>query len=178
MKKQSFKERYNVPLFAAAIVLVVVFVILLLLFPTQMNNGISAAFDWCTTAAGAPVQLMNLALIGFSLYIAFSKYGNVKLGKGKPKYSTFAWLGMIFTAGLGAGTMYWGILCTAIPLVCLLINVDLNVFKSLGIVVAFPILICEVILLWFVTKQLREDYGMMTDVEIKKLFANPEEAEK
>lgn len=105
----KLKEKYNIPLFLAAFALVVFFVILLLLFPTQMNNGISAAFNWCTSAAGTPVQLMNLSLIILSLYIALSKYGNVKLGKGKPKYSTFSWLGMIFTSGLGAATMYWGI---------------------------------------------------------------------
>lgn len=105
----KLKEKYNIPLFLAAFALVVFFVILLLLFPTQMNNGISAAFNWCTSAAGTPVQLLNLSLIILSLYIALSKYGNVKLGKGKPKYSTFSWLGMIFTSGLGAATMYWGI---------------------------------------------------------------------
>lgn len=71
----------------------------------------------------------------------------------------------------------WSILCTVIPLVCLLINVDLNVFKSLGIVVALPILLVEVFLLWYVAKQLREDYGMMTEVEIKKLFADEPVAE-
>ena len=44
----KLKEKYNIPLFLAAFALVVFFVILLLLFPTQMNNGISAAFNWCT----------------------------------------------------------------------------------------------------------------------------------
>ena len=41
----KLKEKYNIPLFLAAFALVVFFVILLLLFPTQMNNGISAAFN-------------------------------------------------------------------------------------------------------------------------------------
>lgn len=112
----KLKEKYNIPLFLAAFALVVFFVILLLLFPTQMNNGISAAFNWCTSAAGTPVQLLNLSLIILSLYIALSKYGNVKLGKGKPKYSTFSWLGMIFTSGLGAATMYWGHRGVDVPL--------------------------------------------------------------
>lgn len=50
----KLKEKYNIPLFLAAFALVVFFVILLLLFPTQMNNGISAAFNWCTSAAELP----------------------------------------------------------------------------------------------------------------------------
>ena len=47
----KLKEKYNIPLFLAAFALVVFFVILLLLFPTQMNNGISAAFNWCTSVS-------------------------------------------------------------------------------------------------------------------------------
>ena len=108
--KQSFKERYNVPLLAGSIALVLVMIVLLLVFPEGMKNGINAAFDWCTTAAGFPIQILNFVLIILSLYVALSKYGNVKLGTGKPRYSTFAWLGMVFTAGLGAATMYWGIM--------------------------------------------------------------------
>lgn len=107
--KRPFKERYNVPLISISTVIIIGFVALLVIFPEGMKSGINAAFDWCTAAVGTPVQLLNFALILFSLYIACSKYGNVKLGTGKPKYSTFSWIGMIFTAGLGAATMYWGI---------------------------------------------------------------------
>lgn len=109
MQKRPFKERYNVPLISVSALVIIAFVALLIIFPEGMKNGINSAFDWCTATVGAPVQLLNLALIILTLYIACSKYGNVKLGSGKPKYSTFSWLGMIFTAGLGAATMYWGI---------------------------------------------------------------------
>lgn len=85
----KLKEKYNIPLFLAAFALVVFFVILLLLFPTQMNNGISAAFNWCTSAAGTPVQLMNLSLIILSLYIALSKYGNVSSARESPSTARF-----------------------------------------------------------------------------------------
>ncbi|MEX0633991.1 BCCT family transporter [Serratia ureilytica] len=34
------------------------------------------------------------------LYLALSKYGNIRLGEGKPQYSTLAWLFMFICAGL------------------------------------------------------------------------------
>lgn len=44
-----------------------------------------------------------LLLIG----VAFSKYGNIKLGEGKPEYSTFKWIAMMMSCGLGSATCYW-----------------------------------------------------------------------
>lgn len=44
------------------------------------------------------------------LYLAFSKYGKIRLGTEAPQFSTFSWLALIFTAGIGSGIMYWGII--------------------------------------------------------------------
>ena len=46
----------------------------------------------------------------FSLFLAFSRYGKLKLGKDyeKPQYSYFAWFSMLFAAGMGIGLIFWG----------------------------------------------------------------------
>lgn len=44
-----------------------------------------------------------LLLIG----VAFSHFGNIKLGEGKPEYSTFKWIAMMMSCGLGSATCYW-----------------------------------------------------------------------
>ncbi|WP_029893236.1 glycine betaine uptake BCCT transporter [Desulfohalovibrio reitneri] len=46
-----------------------------------------------------------------SLYIAFSKYGNIKLGGDheRPYYSYFGWFSMLFAAGMGIGMIFWGV---------------------------------------------------------------------
>lgn len=46
----------------------------------------------------------------FALYLIFSKYGNIKLGKpgDKPEYSYITWFGMLFSAGMGIGLVFWG----------------------------------------------------------------------
>ncbi|WP_353140349.1 BCCT family transporter [Pseudopedobacter sp.] len=47
----------------------------------------------------------------FLVYLMFSKYGNIKLGKNdsKPEYSFFSWVSMLFAAGMGIGLMYFSV---------------------------------------------------------------------
>jgi glycine betaine transporter len=47
----------------------------------------------------------------FSLYIALSKYGDIKLGEDheKPRFSYFGWFSMLFAAGMGIGLIFWGV---------------------------------------------------------------------
>ncbi|HAN7049139.1 TPA: BCCT family transporter, partial [Escherichia coli] len=50
---------------------------------------------------------MVLLAMGLVIYLATSKYGNIRLGEGKPEYSTLSWLFMFICAGLGSSTLYW-----------------------------------------------------------------------
>lgn len=47
----------------------------------------------------------------FSLGLALSKFGTIKLGKDneRPQYSFFGWVTMLFAAGMGIGLIFWGI---------------------------------------------------------------------
>lgn len=52
-----------------------------------------------------------LFFVLFSLIIAFSKFGNIRLGADdeKPEYNTFSWFAMLFAAGMGIGLVFWGV---------------------------------------------------------------------
>ena len=47
----------------------------------------------------------------FLLYLMFSKYGKIRLGRNesKPDYSFFSWISMLFAAGMGIGLMYFSV---------------------------------------------------------------------
>lgn len=47
----------------------------------------------------------------FLVYLMFSKYGNIRLGRNnsKPQYSFFSWISMLFAAGMGIGLMYFSV---------------------------------------------------------------------
>lgn len=53
---------------------------------------------------------MNLFIM-FSFIIAFSKFGNIKLGSEncEPEYTFGGWFAMLFSAGMGIGLVFWGV---------------------------------------------------------------------
>ena len=56
------------------------------------------------------VVVVNFALF-FVFWLLISRFGDVKLGKEDttPDFSTFSWICMLFSAGLGSGLIYWGV---------------------------------------------------------------------
>ncbi|WP_431982559.1 BCCT family transporter [Streptomyces qinglanensis] len=47
----------------------------------------------------------------FSLWLAFSRYGRITLGKEgeEPEFRTVSWVAMMFSAGMGIGLMFYGV---------------------------------------------------------------------
>ncbi len=56
------------------------------------------------------VIVVNAALF-FVIWLMVSRFGDVKLGKDddEPDFSTFSWICMLFSAGLGSALIYWGV---------------------------------------------------------------------
>ena len=52
-----------------------------------------------------------LALVVFALFLAVSRYGDLKLGgeDDEPEFSIGAWFAMLFAAGMGIGLVFWGV---------------------------------------------------------------------
>ena len=107
--------RVNRPFFIASALLIVGFIFFGSLFGelagevfNQLQSFITHRFRWLF------IILMNVAVV-FSLYIALSRYGDIRLGHQTehPEYSLLSWFGMLFSAGIGIGLLYWG---TAEPL--------------------------------------------------------------
>lgn len=65
---------------------------------------------WSTKVFATPVLLFGFFALIFVVGLAFSKYGSIKLGEGKPEYKTSSWIFMFLLAGLGSSTLYWGFL--------------------------------------------------------------------
>ncbi|WP_156290474.1 glycine betaine uptake BCCT transporter [Oceanobacillus salinisoli] len=50
------------------------------------------------------------AFLIFCIYLIFSRYGTMKLGRpeDKPEFSYLTWFAMLFSAGMGIGLVFWG----------------------------------------------------------------------
>ncbi|MFW6080789.1 MAG: BCCT family transporter [Desulfosalsimonas sp.] len=69
-----------------------------------IQEGISNNFGWFFIIS------VNFYLV-IMLFIAFSKYGSIKLG-GKnavPEFSRTSWFAMLFSAGMGIGILFWSV---------------------------------------------------------------------
>jgi glycine betaine transporter len=62
------------------------------------------------TSRGWFVMLSASLLLILCIWLAFSRYGKIKLGKDddEPEFSTVSWLAMLFAAGMGVGLLFWG----------------------------------------------------------------------
>ncbi|MGW9795851.1 betaine/carnitine transporter, BCCT family [Serratia sp. 121840015-2] len=100
----------DVTLIAISLCSIALIAICLMLFPAQSALIANTIFNGVTRLFGSTIQILVLIALLVVLYLALSKYGNIRLGEGKPQYSTLAWLFMFICAGLGSSTLYWGVM--------------------------------------------------------------------
>ena len=69
-----------------------------------VNDFINANFGWLYIFSA---NAFILALVS----MAASRYGDITIGGlgAEPKYSTFEWMAMLFSAGMGIGLMFWSV---------------------------------------------------------------------
>ena len=76
--------------------------------PESSTNTISAIRNFLGDEMGSYYLIVGLGVFVCSLYIAFSRFGKIRLGEtDKPLYSGFQWGSMIFTAGLAADILFY-----------------------------------------------------------------------
>ncbi|OOR88535.1 choline transporter [Moraxella caviae] len=103
------------PVFVASALAIIAFIVFGAAFTELAGEVFSAAQSFITTHFGFLfIILVNLAIV-FCLYVAMSGFGDIRLGRQTetPEYSFGSWIGMLFSAGIGIGLVYWG---TAEPL--------------------------------------------------------------
>lgn len=78
--------------------------------PDSVSSVSSTMFSWAMTNTGWLLNFVMLIGIGTMLYIAFSRYGRIKLGtdEDEPEFSRFSWIAMMFGAGIGVGIFFFG----------------------------------------------------------------------
>ena len=89
--------------------LVISLVMLFFIFPAQAGNILAQIRSLLNNSLGIFYLIFGLFIFLLSIYIAFSKYGSIKLGSGKKEHSNFSWGTMMFTAGLAADILFYSL---------------------------------------------------------------------
>lgn len=81
------------------------------LVPEASGEALSAIRFFLQEAFGTGYLAVGLGIFLLSLYLAFSRYGAIRLGSADegPKYSNFAWGSMMFTSGLAADILFYSL---------------------------------------------------------------------
>ena len=112
---QGVRDQAGLPVdrvvFGVAAVLSVAFVAAGAIWPAGLQENATTVLTWITANFGWLFVLTSAGFVLFSAYLAFTRYGNIKLGPddSEPEFSTFSWVSMMFATGMGIGLMFWGV---------------------------------------------------------------------
>ena len=101
----------NRPVFVISALLIICFSI----YGSAFNEHASASFLSVQKLLVENFGWFYMAVVAlfflFILYMAFSRYGSIRLGPddSEPDYSYFTWTAMLFSAGIGVGLMFFGV---------------------------------------------------------------------
>lgn len=95
--------------FSASIVLLAAIVATII--PTEFRTASESIYGWISNYFS---WFFMIAVFGFGVFLIFlalSPYGRIKLGgdQSKPEFSFRSWIGMLFSAGLGVGLVFFGV---------------------------------------------------------------------
>lgn len=96
--------------FYITLVLVIIAVALGAIFPVKFEEITGNIQAFVSTSFGWYYMLLLSAMVIFSIFIAVSPYGKIRLGKDneRPEFSTVSWVAMLFSAGMGIGLVFYG----------------------------------------------------------------------
>ncbi|MXV19185.1 glycine betaine uptake BCCT transporter [Deinococcus xianganensis] len=94
-----------------SIVLITACVLWGLLNPAGFGSAAASAVQFTTESFGWYYLLAVLGFLLFCAYLAFSRHGQVRLGRDdeRPEFSRSSWFAMLFSAGMGIGLVFWGV---------------------------------------------------------------------
>ncbi|PZD97553.1 glycine/betaine ABC transporter permease [Paenibacillus sambharensis] len=99
------------PVFSVSAAIIVLFVLIGALMPEAFGETASRLFLLTTSKFGWFYLLAVFVITIFLIGLAISKYGGIRLGgqDERPQFPFFTWVGMLFSAGFGAGLVFWGV---------------------------------------------------------------------
>lgn len=129
--------------FLGSAALVVGFVIFGTLWPETAQSAFGAVQHWIITHFGWLYIFGATGLLVFVLGLLVSPYRHIRLGgdKAEPEFGYLAWFAMLFSAGMGAGLVFWGV---AEPLTADPLEPAAGVGQSTGVQVTLIALITAV----------------------------------
>lgn len=110
VEEQKNEFRIDRLVFSVTAVIIVSFIVWGISSPESVANVSATAYAWAMDNVAWLLNLVMSLGLFVMLYIAFSRFGNIPLGKDseRPEFSRFSWIAMMFGAGIGVGIFFFG----------------------------------------------------------------------
>jgi glycine betaine transporter len=97
--------------FYGSVALLSAFVVLGIFWPEQLAGGSEQALAFTTSHFGWLYLFVTTGFLVFCIALGAGRSVNIRLGADgeAPEFSYPTWLGMIFSAGMGVGLVFWGV---------------------------------------------------------------------
>jgi len=110
--KQQMKEsgdRLNPVVFFGSSILIVVFALWTMFFTENAEGLINTLLGWVSDTFGWYYFLTVVAYLVFVIFIAASRFGDIRLGPdhSKPEFNLVSWASMLFAAGIGIDLLFF-----------------------------------------------------------------------
>ncbi len=104
-------KKPNQTVFFVSLAIVLAISVVGLFFTKSFGEAMNQILQFLEVKFGWLYLLSMLLFVIVAIWIAFSKYGRIKIGADDsvPEFSTKSWFAMLFGAGMGIGLVFWGI---------------------------------------------------------------------
>ncbi len=99
------------PVFVPASIVIFGLIIFSVIFSSTAEGAFTTLQGAITDGVGWWYILVVTGFVVFALYCGFSRIGTLRLGRDveKPEFPFWAWLAMLFSAGMGIGLVFYGV---------------------------------------------------------------------
>lgn len=110
-KKTLFGAAINPPVFFGSLIVLLIAITSTIIIGEPAEQMFANAQRVISDASAWFFILLVNVLLFFLVFLAFSKFGKIRLGgkKAKPDFSRGSWFAMLFSAGMGIGLVFWGV---------------------------------------------------------------------
>jgi len=114
ISSKTKKNKYldvDPPVFWISSILIIFFITITLVVGEPMEQIFEDVQKWISDVGGWFFVLVVNLFLAFSLAIAFSRFGSIRLGgkTAEPDFSKTSWFAMLFSAGMGIGILFWSV---------------------------------------------------------------------
>ncbi|MCH2173973.1 BCCT family transporter [Myxococcota bacterium] len=105
-------NRVDWPVFAASAACLLAVILPMAVGPATSALVMDSTYQWLAGHLGPAFLWAGVATLGFVLYLAFGRYGQVVLGPDRAtrEFDNLSWFSMLFCAGIASGLLYWGVI--------------------------------------------------------------------